>query len=397
MRRSTLLVLLPALCMACEIPEGPRELPAPRLDPVSVFRGADAEEGPTGGDPGDGAGSSFEARIRQRARPSARQETGVEDTTVAVQRVVVGELVAELPQRREGWIWGRDGDLTLMVHGGTTGAPDALVLAQGYEREVAHGPAQAANHFYLGVDPTLANRWVGLGSSLSPLATQLAARLPLTTLETLEALHMLLTPTIGRGLGFTPLADSFSGWKWTGLNDHHTLLRFARSRGSWGAQDGLSRNVELVAEAVAGPGDRLGALLWQEPPSGTDETPALLLLGSAERDDGRGVHLALLCRTVPECPLVEDLAAFLDSLRPPDGPSTGDRDRGQRLKEVTRAAGITLLAGNDLPDPADLRRSVTAALRRAPSRADPGAAQSPGAGTSSGTITELPEPSEPTP
>lgn len=361
-RRPASLLLLALLTAgtACEAPTGPRELTSPRLEAAAPFRATTdrAADDTTEG----GVGGSFEDRLRQRG--ATRRDD--EDTgTLALQRVRLAEgLTGELP--REGWSWARNGDVSLLLHGTP---PDALVYAESFSDLARQRPAAALNRFYLGVDPPMASTWLGIGSDLAPMAALAAAKLPMSTPQVQHGLEMLLTPTLGRGLGFRPDAGAFAGWRWLGQNAAGTYLRLARNPGVWQAQDPLPEDVERLLELLADGAPELADLLWQDPSPNVDSRRAWMIFGSASRDDGAGAHLAILCRLRPECAAAQDLARFVDSLAPPQSAARALSASGASIgfNDISRQAGLTLYAGNQALNQASLQQAVQATLALLPS------------------------------
>lgn len=347
------LVALALVAGGCEVPSGARQLAAPRLDPHAPFadgrRTSASEADPPAAD------DSFEERLRHRtatARPGAA-DTG--PGPVAVQRVGLGSgLAAELPHSRRGWTWSRLGGLTLVAHGEPA---DALILTQDLSDLARRRPSAALNRFYLGIDRRLASRWVGAGSELTPLVDRAAAGLPMPRSEVRRALELLLTPSLGRGLGYVSDDGSFTGWRWLGRNAGGSYLRLARTTGSWGAQEPLPEPVESLLGLLADGAPELSDLLWSAPVSAGDAGRARMVLGTAERDDGSGIHLAILCRLRPGCDSQQDLARFLDSIAPADGEALSSGGE-ERFADLTRRLGLVLHAGDQAVDLVLLQRAV---------------------------------------
>jgi len=337
---------------ACDVPSGPRELPSPRLDPHAPFTGDGRAVASEDGQPG--AEDSFEERLRRRgdaARPDSDQPA-----TISVQRIALGGgLTAELPQRQQGWNWSRNGDLTLVAHGE---AADTLIYTQSFPDLARRRPSAALNRFYLGVDRRLASTWIG-GAELAPLVTRAAAGLPMSPSQIRRAMELSLTPSLGRGLGYTSDRDSFTGWRWLGRNAGGTYLRLGRTTGTWGAQDPLPEAVEELLGLLADGSPDLAGLLWDAPQPAAAPGRAWMVVGSAQRDDGSGVHLAVLCRLRPRCTTAPDLARFLDSVAPAAGePLASGGEEG--FTDLTQRLGIALYGGKQALDLAALQQAVVA-------------------------------------
>lgn len=347
-------VLVLAALSGCAPASEPYHLPAARLDPAMAVRAGASAEPPSAAASARPA-TSFEERLR-RSRgddAGAAQPSAAETVTHQGVRLPQG-LMADLPQRLGAWSWSGDDGLVLAVYE-QNGRAEALVYAQ---PQPADRPAAAMNRFLYAVDPGLASEWLLAGSAVGPLAAQAAAGLPLSPREAARAVTALATPTLGRGLGYDSRHGSFSGWRWVGENEHGVYLRLARSEGVWGPQAEPSEEVRVLAGRVAAEVPQLQNLLGERPPAASPETSAWLLLGSATHR-GRTLHLALLCRTDPVCPVSDDLAGVLSSLRTAE-PSLRTAPGPRAPWELAARVGLQLHA----VDPA-LAQAAVAALRPA--------------------------------
>ncbi|HSG39729.1 MAG TPA: hypothetical protein VLE27_08845 [Thermoanaerobaculia bacterium] len=120
----------------------------------------------------------------------------------------------------------------------------------------------------------------------------------------------------GRGLGFRPGPGEATGWRWVGRAPQGVTVRLGRKSGLW------------------------------------SESPASLWTGSVtDANEAAGAHLAILCAGA-SCPVAEDLAAFLGSIR------VGEPGRLARLRDsqgspadLAREVGIEILAPTTLRQP----------------------------------------------
>jgi hypothetical protein len=266
--------------------DGPRRLPFPTLEPRAPFPELTPQGGATPEPSAEPAKTSrFEAALRHggSAEPATSGAgTGAVVPASALTLALGGGLVGDLLQgsgAADGdWRWASQGWATLAVHVPAAGRPDALVFAEPFSPLWLERPSAELLRFHLTLLPA------------SVLGRPLA------------------TATGGWGLGFEPGEDGATGTRWAGRNEHGTTLRLERFDGAWGGQRPLA----------AGPVDDLARV------------PAYLVTGSVTTDDESfGAHLALLCSRAPECPVAEELAALLASVR------LGEPGRVARLLEGT--------------------------------------------------------------
>lgn len=275
---------------------------------------------------------------------------------------VAGRLQADLPLRSDRWSWAEDEGLLLMVHGTGGDDLDALIYAEAFSSLAHRRSAAETRRFLLTVAPDLPSAGLRTVPELDARIARAGDEIGLPRQRTFRAVERILTSTLGRGLGFVPEAEGFSGWKWLGRNPHGVFLRMGRIGGRWQAQPDLDLEVREVLEVLAQEAPELEDLLWNDSVSGrTDAGAAHLFLGSATLGDGwgEGVHLAILCRRV-SCPVEGDVVHFLDSLRPPEsGPISRSTRPTDSLSTLAGSVGLQLSPRMDTR-----RRTVEQALER---------------------------------
>ncbi|TXD36046.1 hypothetical protein FRC98_13035 [Lujinxingia vulgaris] len=306
-----------ALCLiACSPPEGPRQLPAPRLDLSQIFPQADTTASPQANL------ATSEERFRQLAdspAPSPAAHSRI--------RIPLGaSLSGEIPHTPD-WNWSQRTGLTLISHQPDTSHPDILILAQPYAPTRPQHPSRALQTFISEILPdTSPLSLTALTRNLSQLATEL------------QSLQTSLTG--GRGFGFTPAPDTFSGWRTLGQNPAGTHLRLAHYTGIWASQPSLPAGLtpqslstlssqltsNLPADII--PEDVLNETLTtlnelsSAAESSTTSAPranrppqsARLLIATIEATPSRGIHLAILCTGTTTCPQTPHLTHFLESI-----------------------------------------------------------------------------------
>lgn len=359
-------------CLACSEPGA-----NPRFEASAVF----AEE-PTEGleervVEGDAPSeeSSLKARLRQRRAQQLQGPLGGEGPASSlgfVQSVsLASRLQADLPLRSDHWSWAEEQGATLILHSTAGGPPDALIYAEAFSRLSRNRPAAEVRRFLLSVVPELPTARLRTLRNLDAQILPVVDELPRTHGEMVRAVEKILTSTLGRGVGFIPESDGFSGWKWLGRNQQGAVLRVGRVEGRWGAQPDLDRETRTVLEDLAQEVPELEDLLWDDPdleiPS---HSPAHLVLASVSLGNGwgQGVHVAILCRRAPRCPVEADLVRFLDGLRWPEpGVSSLAAGPTSSLETLAARAGLQLSPANE-----SRRRAVRTALERlAPGESEP--------------------------
>lgn len=287
----------------------PRELPFPGFEAQAPFPEL-AERHEAADEADSPAPSRFEAALQRGAAPP--EEPGEEPPP---RRAVPlgGDLVGEVPTEGGSWRWSTESGATLIVHQPPGGRPDALVFAEAFAERMAERPTAEIHRFRVTVDPAGDGGSPFLGTLLRVTrgaSGQTSAGSPPDLAHRARLTHLLATRTLGRGLGFAAGEDGFTGWRWVGRNEHRVVIRLARWEGTWSEQRPLPAELaQAVRDAVAA--DRPAVT-----PDRLARVPAHLFMGSAaEPVETSGAHLAILCARTPDCPVAEELAAFLGSIR----------------------------------------------------------------------------------
>ncbi len=359
------LILVVLTAWGCRMESSPRRLPYPTLDPAQPFTGAAL--------PASGTEAGFESGADLRAASSFEESltsytSSVEPTqgapVEAVQKVPVAGFVARLPHRFDDWTWAAGARRSLILHT-TAGRPDALIYAEATSDLAERWPSAEVNRFLRTVAPPLASRWVDQLLPEPPgLVSRLAKETDLKRSEVRQALRRLSTATLGRGLGLRGSEDTFTGWKWVGRNDQDVRFRLGRWSGRWAPTSEPDEAVRRVVQVLAASSDRFAELerSFDEPRARTPPNAAYMVLGSARLETGLGVHLAILCRQQPSCPVAADLAVFLASLSPDPGDSTTlERETtSSQMRELIQQAGIELQLESEAIDLEDLAAATRA-------------------------------------
>jgi hypothetical protein len=352
MRRLTALLLFGLIAGCRQEPPRPRELPFPVIETRAPFPEL-ALPAAAGPEPDAGAprSSAFDAAL---AGPPAEPVAPAEPTAPAKQSIPLGgQLLGELPPD-SSWRWSTEGGAVLIVHSSGGGRPTALIYVQAFTDDIRDRPSEEHHHFQVAVDPGIAEGHLLIDMPLR----QVEKRTGLERRDAARFVQLVTTRTAGRGLGFRPVPESFTGWRWVGRNEHGVTLRLGRHSGSWAEPAPLpARFVQALARldgtSSGSPTPNPGA----SPARGSSAVPAYLVLGSVtDRYEETGVHLAVLCARSPQCAEAEDLAGFLASIQPADA---GRLERlasapPAALTELARAAGLEILPADKVPTPEGL-------------------------------------------
>jgi hypothetical protein len=273
------------------------------------------------------------------------------DETASQDLFEVGNgMVAGMPAS-EGWSWAKDDTSTLLVHM-TDDVADAIFFAELFD-PVAIGVSENMRSFQYTVDVNM-----GRKASMTDMAlerTALKADANYDTGKVLLAIRAVRSRTLGRGFGYSSAKDSFTGWKWHGLNQKGIELRLGRTQGDWVgvAQVGedvranatwITENLSGLAElsAALGKADEYEAALGEMSPRS-----AWMILGTAQSGETTGVQFAILCAQSPSCDQAQDLATMLDTIQAGDGTEISS---GTEMSTLAQKAGIVLVEEEDLID-----------------------------------------------
>ena len=327
MRRIAFLILTVAcLAAGCSPESGPREPSYPEFDGRDPIPGTDDEaaEAPEDGVAGaEGGGeSSFEKRLAKMRGGETRKD---EQKRVSRQLVpLAGQLVTIIPRDRNQWTWSTDGQTTLMSYreAGSDKAV-AVLYAERFSPLIRTVPSIEMNRFHRTVDPNLSQPL--LPPSLESMATDMAAKkMGMPVGQLIEAGRSATTRTLGVGLNYRSSAETFTGWKWAGENEAGVKVQFGRTSGQWSSQPiGDSAALGALTQTASKLGDfQPLAERYQEMTETTERQapsvrPAWMVVGYAATTEESGVHLAVICRAEPSCPVADSLADMLDTLRAP--------------------------------------------------------------------------------
>ena len=303
--------ILGLLCAGCgDGKRPPRELPIPQIEPASAFpeltrdRVSDRSPVASKSDAIEPSGSF--APVTGTGSGTAPERATDEVTTgassfpapAAKRLIPLGtRFLGELPADGRAWRWATGAGRTFAVYLPARGSASAALYVEPFSPAIARSPS------------------IELAAFRSRL------------FRTLEPLDLPL-PVAGAtsDLGFTPTSGSFTGWRWVGETEQDLTLRLARFGGVW----------------------------HRSAPGGIDRIPAYLILGTVQgQREELGIHLALVCSQAPRCPVAEELARLLESIRLAATDDPIDTLRlGGALVSVDQLAED---AGLSLPSPAEPR------------------------------------------
>ena len=336
----------------CDADGEPRELPVPQFDAYAVFSAADSDA--DGGDRDDGD-SNFEDRIGRAMDGGDVDDDQPEPRSVRT--IPLGaSLVADIPSEQDVWKWSRRGGLTLVSMTPRGELPQFVMVTADYGGIGGGGYSRRMRRFAAEVDPSF-----DAGIDLSQLVQDVDIEAEdvtdgdreLDVAELLESLMGSAPITGGLGLGYQSRDDSFSGWRWYGQNASDVAIRLGRTDGRWGSQPAAPAGLDASAiESAVGESINTDGALdelrnisdgdggidgGRAVPARSGARPAEMYLGSIELGVDRGVHVAILCTSVPRCPVATDVAHMLDGVRSADSASGG---RQTDFEEHAEALGL---------------------------------------------------------
>lgn len=363
------------LASACA-PDGPRQLPFPTFDAKEPFPELTA---PTGNEKGESEGaagdSNYEKAIAESMEAGEREdeEGGGEAQTVKRQDVpLAGTLVSSVPLEFDEWQWSSQGDVTIITHREPGASqPDALVYVEGFSPLIRMFPSVEIRRFQQTVDPNLGPS-LALPGLTDGLMGELSEQTGVDVGRLSEVLTRAASHTMGMGLNYRSGEDTFTGWQWVGHNEARVELRLGRTEGAWSSRPIYDRDISSalsqVTEQVSGLSGmqtRYNEVLGEQASRKASGWPAWMLLGSAVVERDRGLHIAMVCKTTPTCPVAGELSELLANIRPADA-ATVDvlRDHGSKtsLPDFAKEQGLPFVEGDKLLQPDEIGEQLRKAL-----------------------------------
>jgi hypothetical protein len=343
--------------MGCEPPAGPRHLDWPEFDARQPFPelAAEAAANPASQAEEADEDSAYERAIARELGGAGEEAAPTVAVSSSAQLVpLAGTFVADVPVVFDEWQWSTDGAVTLIVHRKAGAAPDAMVYVEGFSSAVEQFPSYEVGRFEYTVDPRLSTHVI-----YPPLVAvgfkALGERTGFPPVDVALALQKATTRTSGVGLGYTSTPGSFTGWRWVGHSRHGLDLRLGRTSGTWGAAfaQGDPTALQLLNEIarqvpeLRRVADNMGEVMRGGASGrGGGSTPAWMVLGSVQRSEALGVHIAIICERQPVCPVANELSRLVGSIRMAEGAiQTGPGGRGDLL-ELASEAGFHMLSAD---------------------------------------------------
>lgn len=364
MKYTPILFAMMSLLAACQQSNGPRQPHFPTFDARQPFPELMAQDAKRANKRTTSSNSSFERAISKELRTGGEEGSSISATAQNVQTVSLASVfVADVPVRFNDWRVASDGSGTIITHQTAGALPDALVYIEGFSPAVETFPSYEVARFQMVVDPGLSPNalyppLIGLGASW------VSNKAGVPPLETVRALQQATTRTMGLGLGYRSIEDTFTGWKWIGKNDADLKLRLGRTTGSWGPQDNtaIPRAVlELLKKQVPNFDSSLGQLFNQR--RGGARRPAWMIFGSVAQKDTLGIHIAVICQRQPVCPVAEELSQIINTIRPREASQTLAAPTSTDLKGFANELGVSLLDKTDVISAPQMVRILEQAMR----------------------------------
>lgn len=134
----------------------------------------------------------------------------------------------------------------------------------------------------------------------------------------IENLAGVFSPTLGLGLGYASLPNTFTGWKWIGENSNNVMMRFAQTTGSFrqiSMEDMFDVEDLNFQEIKKDPSKLTKVLDLKTKLYSTFGTSAMMIVGSMKYRTST-VHIAIICMQQPDCSEKEAVITFLNSMTP---------------------------------------------------------------------------------
>ena len=218
-----------------------------------------------------------------------------------------GGLTSSIPLEFDEWEWSTSGMNTTITHRGAGQTrPDAIIYAQQFGPLINVAPTREIQAFMISVDPGFTPFLEILNAldGLDEIADELSGAQNQQANAATEKSN-----TVG---DYRSSPGTFTGWKWLGQNEYNVEFRLGRTFGQWLDDEASSSN------------DSSANRLNDDPQSDensreqtTRAASAWMIIGSARTQSDSGTHLAILCKTAPDCPVSADIATFLANFGAP--------------------------------------------------------------------------------
>jgi hypothetical protein len=302
----------------------------------------------------------------------ADDEQTAPKTQKTQQVALAGALVSSIPLEFDEWQWSSEGRVTIITHKKPgTSQPDALIYVEAFSPLIREFPSAEIRRFQQTVDPGLVTS-LSLPGLSGGLMRKLSEETGVDAGPLTDALTRAASHTMGLGLNYRSGEDTFTGWQWVGHNDHDVELRLGRSAGSWHARpnadaavSGVFTQASQQVSRLSGVGERYNEVLGDQAGRQDAGWPAWMLHGSAVIDRDRGLHIAMLCKTTPRCPVADELSALLANIRPADSATVEAlREQGAKtdLPAFAKEQGLPFVEADKLLSPDEIGQELRRAM-----------------------------------
>ena len=355
--------------------DGPRELPFPTFDAKAPFPGLSSPKSSMAGKAGGGTGKSkFEKAIAESMEEGEEADEAEKSAeTIKRQDVpLAGSLVSSIPLEFDEWQWSTKGRVTIITHRKPGASqPDALVYVEQFSPLIRTLPSVEVRRFQQTVDPALVSSFSLPGLSHA-LIGKLSKQTGVDVAQLTDALTRAASHTMGLGLNYRSGEDTFTGWQWVGHNDHDVALRLGRTAGNWRTRPDADAAVGPVfaqisrkVSALSGVRSRYSEVLSNQAGRQDAGWPAWMILGSAVVERDRGLHIAILCKTTPNCAVAGELSELVANIRPVDSSTVEAlREQGAKtsLPDFAKQQGLPFVDGDKLLNPGEMGEELQRAL-----------------------------------
>jgi glutaredoxin-related protein len=285
---------------------------------------------------------------------------------------LAGSLVSSIPLEFEEWQWSSQGRVTIITHREPGASqPDAMVYVEAFSPLIGMFPSAEMRRFHQTVDPALVTS-LSLPGLSAGLMRELSEKTGVDASSLSDGLTRAASHTMGLGLNYRSGKDTFTGWQWVGHNQHQVELRLGRTAGSWHARPNAKSSVAGVfsqasqqVPKLTGVQERYNEVLSNQ--SGRQDAgwPAWMLLGSAVVERDRGLHIAIMCKTTPTCPVAAELSELVANIRPADTATVEVlREQGSKsdLPDFAREQGLPFVEAEKLLSPDEIGQELRKAM-----------------------------------
>lgn len=246
-----------------------------------------------------------------------------ETTTQQSQLISLGGIVrSTLPMSEMGvgWSISSQGSDFLVVHTESDeedSTPNVLIYGY-YDSDAKKNKTLTSRRFISLIDPAMEQSGVW---EMSPFLFSILSSQSLKNPLSFDSLSSMLNsyqPSMGLGLGYQSTPETFTGWRYVGVNQYNVFLRLGRTTGKFipvqeelkmGLSEIRMENFSLSLDAL----DQLSA--FQKSLYKKSGKPAEMIFGSLSYNK-QTIYIAVMCIQQPTCKEEQEIIDFLNEIQP---------------------------------------------------------------------------------